>query len=276
MNKQVPVSLPEGYVEFYKNLETWQNKQQFKLKKAYTPVKLDATKILAESNNPIIGSVEFELDGGLYKEVYKELLVLIKEYRPETAAALDKILDNIDHLDFSLVPIKLLEEDQKYFSELSARLEISNELLIFTIDHSLRPFLRLWAEPYYSAIAEDDFRSWNFATICPFCGTKSHISRLRATDGRRFMFCDRCFTEWETRNLYCVYCGNDNPDTIQYLAVENDTAYQVYTCEECKGYLKTFDERPKGMKTDLFIANIETIYLDMLAQEKGYTNHDND
>jgi len=276
MNKQVPVSLPEGYVEFYKNLETWQNKQQFKLKKAYTPVKLDATKILAESNNPIIGSVEFELDGGLYKEVYKELLVLIKEYRPETAAALDKILDNIDQLDFSLVPIKLLEEDQKYFSELSARLEISNELLIFTIDHSLRPFLRLWAEPYYSAIAEDDFRSWNFATICPFCGTKSHISRLRATDGRRFMFCDRCFTEWETRNLYCVYCGNDNPDTIQYLAVENDTAYQVYTCEECKGYLKTFDERPKGMKTDLFIANVETIYLDILAQEKGYTNHDND
>jgi len=276
MNKQVPVSLPEGYVEFYKNLETWQNKQQFKLKKAYTPVKLDATKILAESNNPIIGSVEFELDGGLYKEVYKELLVLIKEYRSETAAALDKILDNIDQLDFSFLPIKLLEEDQKYFSELSARLEISNELLIFTIDHSLRPFLRLWAEPYYSAIAEDDFRSWNFATICPFCGTKSHISRLRATDGRRFMFCDRCFTEWETRNLYCVYCGNDNPDTIQYLAVENDTAYQVYTCEECKGYLKTFDERPKGMKTDLFIANVETIYLDILAQEKGYTNHDND
>jgi len=40
--------------------------------------------------------------------------------------------------------------------------------------------------------------------------------------------------------------------------------------------LKTYDERGLGRPTDLFIANVETIYLDILAQEKGYTNHDED
>jgi FdhE protein len=69
---------------------------------------------------------------------------------------------------------------------------------------------------------------------------------------------------------------NDEPNTINYISVEDDPAYQIYTCDKCKGYLKTYDERTTGKTTDLFIANIETIYLDLLAQEKGYVNHDAD
>ncbi|PKM76112.1 MAG: hypothetical protein CVU90_14195 [Firmicutes bacterium HGW-Firmicutes-15] len=276
MKRQFPVSLPEGYVDFFKNLETWQNKQQIKLKKSYSPAGIDVLKALVNTNKPVIQSVDFPLDVNQYKSLYQELLLLLKDYRPEIAGVMDKILEKLEHLDFGLLPVKLLEADQQYFSELSARIDVPTELLIFTVDHSLRPFLRLWAEPHYTEIAEDEFKSWSFANVCPFCGSKSHFSRLRATDGRRFMFCDHCFTEWETRNIYCVHCGNSNPDTIQYLTVEEDLAYQIYTCEECKGYLKTFDERHKGDKTDLFIANIETVYLDMLAQEKGYNSHDND
>ncbi len=276
MKKQFPVSLPEGYVDFFKNLETWQNEQQIKLKKGYSPAEIDVLKVLVNSNKPVIQSIDFPLDVNQFKSLYRNLLLLLKDQRPEIAGMMDKILEKLEQLDFNLLPVKLLEADQQYFSELSARIDVPTELLIFTLDHSLRPFLRLWAEPYYSKIADDEFKSWNFANICPFCGSKSHFSRLRATDGRRFMFCDHCFTEWETRNIYCVHCGNNNPDTIQYLTVEEDLAYQIYTCEECKGYLKTFDERHKGDQTDLFIANIETVYLDMLAQEKGYNSHDND
>jgi len=33
MKKHFPVILPEGYVDFFKKLETWQNEQQIKLKK---------------------------------------------------------------------------------------------------------------------------------------------------------------------------------------------------------------------------------------------------
>ena len=276
MKRQFPVSLPEGYVDFFKKLETWQNEQQIKLKKTAPPTVIDVLKILSSSNKPLIDSVDFALDVSQYEDLYKNLLLLLKDLRPEVAGSLDILQSSLDKLDFNLLPVKLLEEDQQYFSDLSAELDVPNELLIFSVDHALRPFLRLWAEPYYSRIAEDDFRSWNFPLICPFCGSKPHFSRLRAADGHRFMFCDRCFTEWETRNLYCVHCGNDDPTKIQFLTVEDDTAYQIYTCDECKGYLKTFDERQKGDKTDLFIANMGTVYLDMLAQEHGYVSHDND
>ena len=276
MNKHSPINLPEGYVDFYKNLETWQNEQQIKIKKSSSLSEIDALKLLANTHKPLIQSVDFPLDADQYKSVYRSFLLMLKDHRPEIAGVLDKLLGGYEQLDFSLLPVKLLEADQQFFSELASRLDVPTALLIFTIDHSLRPFLRVWAEPNYSNIAEDEFKSWSFANTCPFCGSKSHFSRLRAADGRRFMFCDHCFTEWETQNIYCVHCGNNNPDTIQYLAVEDDLTYQIYTCEECKGYLKTFDERCRGDQTDLFIANIETVYLDILAQEKGYNSHDNE
>ncbi len=276
MKKQLLVSLPEGYVDFFKTLETWQNEQQIKFQPSYLPARLDVLKVLAATNNPLIQSIDFPLDVDLYKTSYRDLLLLLQEYRPETAAVMDKILAGLDQLDFTLLPVKLLEADQQYFSELAAAIDVPSELLIFTVDHSLRPFLRLWAKPYHSEIGKDEFKSWAFPNICPFCGSKSHFSRLRAVDGRRFMFCDSCFTEWETPNIYCVHCGNNSPDTIQYLAVEESPSYQIYTCDECKGYLKTFDERTRGDQTDLFIANIETVYLDILARDKGYSSHDND
>ena len=276
MKKQVPVSLPDGYIDFYKNLETWQNQQQMKMKKTYSPAEIDILKILAGTNKPILQSVDFPLDADQYKNLYRDLLLLLKDQRPEIIGVLDEIIAKLEILDFNILPTKLLEEDQQYFGEISALLGIPLELLIFTVDHALRPMLRLWAAPFYTKIAEDEFHSWNLAAFCPFCGSKSHFSRLRAADGHRFMFCDRCFTEWEVRAIYCVHCGNDNPQTIQYITIEENPAYQLYTCDVCRGYLKTFDERQKGDKTDLFIANVETVYLDMLAQEKGYTSHDND
>lgn len=274
MNRQSPVSLPEGYLDFYKNLETWQNVQQSTLKKTHKARPIDVQELLFSTNKPVLASVSFELEPGQFKKTYSDLLLFLRKERPEIGGSLDKLENNLDHLDFDLLPVKLLEEDQQYFSGLATAIDVPVELVIFTVDHALRPYLRLWAEPYYDKIAQDDFRSWNIATICPFCGSKPHFSRIRGADGRRFMFCDRCFTEWETRNIYCIHCGNDNPMSIQYLSVEGDMAYQVYTCEECKGYIKTYDERQKGQLNDLFIANIETVYLDMLAREKGYTSHD--
>jgi FdhE protein len=276
MKRQAPVELPEGYLDFYKYLETWQNEQQIKLKKNYQPVVDDAVKIISTTNKPVMHSIDFPLTPGQYQELYQSLIELVRNHRPETAGVMDKIMNQLDKLDFNLLPVKLMEEDQDYFTVLAAELDVPAELLIFTVDHALRPFLRTWAHPYHTALLEAGINTWDLATICPFCGSKPYFSRISSSDGRRYMFCERCFTEWETRNLYCVHCSNNNPHLIQYLTVEDDPGYQVCVCEECKGYIKIFDERQKGLKTDLFIANIETVYLDMLAKEKGYTNHDND
>lgn len=276
MIRQFPVDLPEGYVDFYKHLEHWQNEQEIKLKQAYVPEVLDVLKLIASNQKSLMKQHRFVIDPLQVKATHLALLDLLRTYRPGINEVLENLAQAADGLDFAILPAKLLEDDQAYLTELATSLNVPGELFIFTIDHALRPFLRMFAQPYYGQISQDDFKSLKQANICPFCGSKSHFSRLRGADGKRFMFCDRCFTEWEALSIYCVHCGNDEPNTINYISVENDDAYQIYTCEKCKGYLKTFDERQGGMTTDLFIANIETIYLDLLAQQKGYVNHDAD
>lgn len=276
MNRKTPVALPEGYIDFYKNLEHWQNEQQIKLKKDYSPENIDVRKLLAANQKNLTKQHRFIINPQQLKDTYLALVDFLASNRPIASEVVDSLRRAAEQIDFANITSLLLGDDQSDLIQLAEELEVANELLIFTVDHALRPYLRMLAHPYYEQFSGEEIGFWNQASFCPFCGSKSHFSRLRAEDGKRFMFCDRCFTEWESRSIYCVHCGNDEPNSINYISVENDNAYQIYTCDKCRGYMKTYDEREAGKATDLFIANIETIYLDLLAKEKGYVNHDAD
>lgn len=277
MNRHLPVTLPEGYLDFYKDLETWQNAKQILLQKAFSWEKYELQPLLSQHHHlPLLKIKGLSLDFAAYKEVYLDFLNHLLMTRPEIEDTIVKLKAVSDAIDYETAVNNVIDEDFDYFLEQGEKLQVPAELLLFTLDHALRPFVRVYALPYQEELGEDSNEYWDYATVCPICGSKAHISRLRAADGRRFMFCDRCFSEWEVKYLMCVHCGNDTPGTLKYISVETDEAYQIYTCEKCQGYLKTYDERQGGGVTDLFIANVETIYLDLLAQEKGYTNHDAD
>lgn len=276
MQRQIPVNLPEGYIDFYKNLENWQNEQQIRLKKDHTAKEIDLHKTLANSSKPVLNAIGFKIDANEYKRLYLDLLLFMQKNRPEITATFIKMASHIDDFDFEELAVYVLADDQEALLKMAERLELPPELFFFTLDHALRPFIRVFASPYHEHFLEEGLPTWKSSNICPFCGSKAHFSRIQMDDSQKLMFCDRCFTEWAVRFLYCVHCGNDEPGTIRYISMENDSAYQVYLCEKCKGYLKSYDEREAGKMTDLFIANIETIYLDMLAKEKGYTEHDHE
>lgn len=274
MKRQIPVELPEGYVDFFISLEDWQNKQQIKFSKSYSFETHDIKQLLLSSSKPLLALKGMSINPEDFKEVLLELIIFMKQNRPDTASSLDKLELKLDSIDFNLAILQLAVPDKgRFFEEWSADFDISPQLLAFLFDHAFRPFLRIYAASYQEALIKDDTPFWPLPNLCPICGSKSHFSRLRSADGRRYMFCDRCFIEWETRFLLCVHCGNDNPKTIKYYSVEDDDAYQVYLCDKCQGYLKTYDERPGKGLTDLFIANIETVYLDILAREKGYSDY---
>ncbi|HHV16959.1 MAG TPA: formate dehydrogenase accessory protein FdhE [Gelria sp.] len=275
LKHEPPVELPEGYVDFFKALESWQNEEVIKHRKLYTPAKHDLKQIITSQKNPLLTQVKPQIDADMLKDLYTRLLDFLLEQRPEIQEVIKNISSQIDQMDFDKISASFIQSDMEYFENLAVQMNVSYDLLFFSIDHAIRPLLRIFAEPYSQDLSDDLFY-WEFPAICPVCGSKSHICRLNAGDGQRFMFCDRCFTEWHVRYLYCVYCGNDQAKDIYYLNVENDDAYKLFLCNKCKGYLKTYDGRSLGKSTDLFIANIESVYLDMLAQEKGYTNHDND
>ncbi|MGE5418366.1 MAG: formate dehydrogenase accessory protein FdhE [Acidobacteriota bacterium] len=270
MNNKPNIELPDGYVDFYKQVETWQNEVFFRLKKGHNPENISAIQLLNEHNQPILSVMSMEIDADLYKGAFLEFARLVKNERGQAGEKIDRIIADLDNVDFTDLAQKIINNETDHFAKLAEQAELSTDLVWFMLDHSLRPFLRHFALPYQESLKGDDL-VWAHG-VCPICGSQAHYSRIRAEDGRRFLFCEHCFTEWEHMYLSCIYCGNTEPKTVRYFVIEGDDANQVFVCDKCRGYLKTFDERKGSSKVDMFIAGIETVHLDLIAEEEGYSN----
>jgi FdhE protein len=130
------------------------------------------------------------------------------------------------------------------------------------------PFLRCCARAVRPALLLESITSRE----CPMCGGAPRMARLRQSDGKRLLECSECRFQWGFERLKCPYCFNEDQKALNYFFIEEETAYRLDTCEVCNRYIKTLDERklaveaPKG----LFITDMATQYLDILAQKNNY------
>jgi formate dehydrogenase accessory protein FdhE len=107
---------------------------------------------------------------------------------------------------------------------------------------------------------------------CPACGSSPSIARLRRADGRRLLTCGLCGSEWEVVRLACACCGTLERTHLGILRLGDADARWVETCERCKGYIKTVDERklPEGEMVFPVVEEAATLHLDLLAEREGY------
>jgi len=107
---------------------------------------------------------------------------------------------------------------------------------------------------------------------CPACGSSPSVARLRRADGRRFLTCGLCGSEWEAVRLACACCGTQDRASLGVLRLDDADARWIETCERCKGYIKTVDERklPEGETILPVVDESATLHLDLLAEREGY------
>jgi len=105
-------------------------------------------------------------------------------------------------------------------------------------------------------------------SFCPVCGQPAGMASLDA-EGRRFLGCAHCGTEWRTKRILCPFCGNEEQEKLSYIYLEGKPGESLFCCEECGSYLKSFDERLGG-KRSAFLIDLETPELDVLGHERGY------
>jgi formate dehydrogenase accessory protein FdhE len=107
---------------------------------------------------------------------------------------------------------------------------------------------------------------------CPACGSSPSVARLRRPDGRRVLTCSLCGSEWEAARLLCTCCGTHEREDLGMLRLADGDARWVETCEACKGYIKTVDERrlPEGETVLPVVEEAATLHLDLLAEREGY------
>jgi FdhE protein len=107
---------------------------------------------------------------------------------------------------------------------------------------------------------------------CPACGSAPSVARLRRADGRRLLTCGLCGSEWEAVRLACACCGTQEQALLSVLRLGDADARWVETCDGCKGYIKTVDERrlPEGEVVLPIVEESATLHLDFLAEREGY------
>jgi FdhE protein len=109
---------------------------------------------------------------------------------------------------------------------------------------------------------------------CPACGNQPQVSLLREFNNgaKRSLVCAMCATEWETRRVLCVNCGEENKDKLPVFSAEEFPQARIEACDNCKTYLKCLDLTKDGHAVPQ-VDDLATLALDLWAQEQGYERH---
>jgi len=203
-------------------------------------------------------------DAAVCSELREEICRVIKKHRMEMTSRIEEINNYLSENP------GIFEEFLFKGRNLPSKDGIPNndqELLGFMVYQTMRPLLQKYAAAIQSYLKPEEW----LRDYCPVCGEKANFSYLRREDGKRVLICPLCGTEWLYRYLACSWCGNDNHKSIKYFEVTEIPAYEVYLCESCHGYLKTFNKKKGIDHEDWMLEDIKTLTLDMLALREGYT-----
>jgi len=173
---------------------------------------------------------------------------------------IDVILRNNDLID-KLIKAAL-RNDVDVYTDISNNLGIDSASLSLIFSIVVQPLLENLSRSIDKALLE----KW-FNTLCPICGRKSNIAKIR--NKKKYLVCPLCGAEYRIEYLLCINCGNRDPYTLYFLIDERNPAYKIDVCMKCRCYVKVIDEDllqeniPKGLE------DILTWELDKIAEYKG-------
>ena len=62
----------------------------------------------------------------------------------------------------------------------------------------------------------------------------------------------------------------EDQESLRYFFVENDLAHRIDVCDKCKRYIKTIDSRKTDNVMNLFVENLSTLALDIVANKEEF------
>lgn len=236
--------------------------------KSITERQVNTLEILdkLQSGRPLLEKESVPVSPYLFREGMERLRALLPE--ESTGKILDRLLASK-----SMAPgnVETVLEEMKTdidtcVRELAKVTDTKADILFYLLQIVLAPFFENQAGFYRSLI---DSGSWRHGK-CPMCGSEPAIARLAEQDGRRFLACSLCNTEWIFDRLRCPFCEHEEMPQIRHFIVDDDEAHRVECCDICRRYLKVVDERVVGHPVIPRVEDVITAHLDVLAAEQGY------
>jgi FdhE protein len=215
----------------------------------------------------LLRGVPLVFDHGGAREL---MLVLARNLEKAGLAAVSPIRSALEG-DLLVLEDLLGHVSEGDFPSLAARAEEQalDPLLLWTLAQSaLKPTLRDCCgklSPLVHAAGE-----WE-KSCCFICGAPASLGELQGNEQAKHLRCGRCGADWLFRRLQCIYCGNEDPSHLGILSPEGRREnVRVEVCDKCHGYLKVVARFAPSSPDELAVKDLSTLYLDCLAQERGY------
>jgi formate dehydrogenase maturation protein FdhE len=171
----------------------------------------------------------------------------------------------------------VFEDDARLILAMARRLAVPAPALVFMGRLLAAPFV---AESRYRRGPVPELDARNFETTeagcCPACASIPTLALLCRDDGRRRLLCGLCGETWVAPRLMCPACGTRDQSWLGTLSVRGTDARWVETCDACRRYVKTVDQR-RLPEDHVLVPRAEeaaSLYLDLMAEEAGYVRSD--
>lgn len=250
-------------LSFYKDVLKEQLKVVDKSKEiTEIPSEKEAAQLLLEGK-PLSRRWPAPVDAEQMKALFVKLGEVLVKHRPEQKEKIAAITA-VDW-DFAQLVGDFAQDNMAPVLDKAKEEGIDESLFAFLFINALRPFYVVYADKVKHLAKPEEWTKPH----CPVCGQRGEIAELEGEGGKRHLYCSLCDITWKYRRLECLYCGAGHED-LRYLEIE-DSLYRLDVCDKCKGYIKTIDATELATSPNLFLEDLLTIHLDLLAQKEGFT-----
>ena len=149
----------------------------------------------------------------------------------------------------------------------ASNLGVDMGILQFVLGQLAKPFVQKQADSL-TPLPQD--LQWHKG-YCPVCGSWPEMGFLEGKEGRRCLRCSFCGHEWAYMRTKCPFCESENQDKLELLFSEDRNSERAELCYECMKYLVSVDLRDRLGDVVREAAPLGLVYLDVLAQDKGFS-----
>ena len=255
-------------IEFFKDVVTEQYAIRSKVMTAPIEIDEENMKLKIKEGFPLVEKNALTLDVPSATRLFRRLCKILSRNK-KVSQDVEQITQALHNKEIDLLELfkQAVSDNGEFIASLSRKLRVKKDVLLFLAKESVKPILEAYANELKGRV---DQEGW-WRGYCPVCGSEPFMAELRE-DGARFLVCSSCGYEWRFKRLQCPFCEHEEPEGFRYFYAENEgKAYRVDVCEHCKRYIKTVDTKEMGEDIIPLIEDAGTLYLDILAQDEGYT-----